>query len=290
MSRKSCLALAAAALLGSAPPASASAVSCPPGSLTATQIRGDQYNPAARIGPTIAIRIKAAPGLADRSCLDSAPIVLRGHAARGDALLSGRTKLQYSRSNSPLLIPRRGRASALSPAAIEILRSGRAVQVNFATLEPGQLVEVGAYQGRFTLAGGGASLAELNLRSEVAPAVQLARPSRNGIEQIEFEDPKPGDRHRTSLFFRTNAHVLARGRSNNGGVMVHALGPSYGTIPYQVSVNGRFVDPSGKRAVELNFAPRGTTSKAIVDFQITGTSDGYAGDYLDVFTLELVAY
>lgn len=266
------------------------AAACPAGSLTVTQMSGSAYDPSVRIGEVITLRIAPAPGFTDRDCLGDRLVRVALGSANEDHLEQGASELDIRVTPGDGLREIQGGAIVLGPVAVRALRRGRTVTVTLARIQPGQLAPTGLYEQEFRLMMRNVAVAETTLASTVAPAVQLAGPSRTGRQRIFFGEPEEGESVETAIFYRTNASVMARGRSEQGGRMIHELGEEYGYIPYRAQVAGNDLGSDGTINVDLPVTGAGQMSVAAVRFELLEPSPLYAGRYRDIFVLELVAY
>lgn len=268
---------------------SANAQNCPPGSLDVSVIASGSFDPSSRSDEVISVQIEPKPTFKDRDCLTRSRVRIEFNSPRKSALELGGEKLKLAIRRVAEMVPMPSGAT-LSTRAITKLVQGFPIKFEFATIKAGQLVPVGRYRNRIELLSESGLIGDAEITYDVLPTVRIVGRSASGREEIDFGVPEAGEAITTSVFYRSNSRVFAAASSENGGYMVHSNGPGFGRIPYRVSVDGRDVALLGANRIELPSSGNGSISASSIRFSIVEVPPLFAGEYFDVFKIELIAF
>ena len=273
----------ASSLLGTAP---ALAQPCTGYTADAQQQSGLAYDPTEVTPQLVQVLIRTKDVDLDNSCqsqrIESRPLNNSGKITlRG----SGATlRWEPFRSSD---------TASVAPAAITLTGNSRRqllsdgqVLIDLFQVQAGQYVPPGDYIADVELAIGQRDARPFQITVRVVPALRLVS---SAIQSLSLGEVSDGGEAESTFFYQSNALIRIIARSDNRGVLVHARGAAFGSIPYQATLSGQTLDLSADDVVTLSDRSTGIRADQL-KVTVSPQQGRFAGTYTDVLTLEFNAY
>lgn len=256
-------------------------------SVSLSQGRSEAYDPREQspLRLPVQIRVGAVPEGCERPRIRFLPTTGGQLDFAGPG---GRLNGRFARRTGDLR--RDGNTARLTrPATERLLRTG-SLEIDLAEILRGQYEAPGVYRKDVSVEIDGVLRGVFDLDVTVRPVIAFARGTSSRPVALDFAELEPGERVRTSFFFRSNATVEVTAISQNGGVLTNEANPALSPIPYEMALNGRSVALTAPATLTVENRPGRQVFTGNLELTIGSFDRAWAGDYGDVLTLELRAF
>ena len=256
---------------------------CSASSVTAQQVGVDDYDPGDVAQAVVRLSVRLSDDCTPRS------VEIRPRDTVQFELPGPSQALRLRQSDASETIAPTPSTTSLAQQSLQSLANSKEITFDFFDIDPGQFVIPGIYQTAINVFVDGELSSTEQIILRVSPILQLIGDAANGNIVMDLGDLSAGPNAQQSIYFRTNARVSLMITSDHGGAMQHELGSSYGSIPYDATINGIPVNPSSSPAIDITAVPGANLNQTIFGVSVPPAQDNYAGRYTDVLTFNFTA-